>query len=98
MAQYEFIATYIMANRRNGTLYTGATSDLPSRIDQHKSGEGSVFTRKYKCFRLVWFDRFEDIGIARQRERRIKEWHRAWKITLIEEANPTWDDLSFRLL
>ena len=92
MAQYECIAVYILANRKNGTLYTGVTSDLVRRMDQHKSGAGSAFAAKYGCKTLVWFERFNDINDAIHREKRIKEWKRQWKINLIEESNPDWFD------
>lgn len=94
MARFEFIAVYIMANRRNGTLYTGVTSDLPARVEAHKVGEGSVFTKKYGCGRLVWFERFEAMEPALIRERRLKDWKRQWKIELIESINPDWRDLT----
>lgn len=94
MARFDFIACYILANRKNGTLYTGATSDLPSRVDQHKLGNGSKFTEKYGCKRLVWYEQFFEMGDALHKERWIKTWPRLWKINLIEEHNPHWDDLS----
>ena len=96
MARFDFIAVYIMANRKNGTIYVGCTSDLYLRIEQHKLGKGSVFTAKYKCFRLVWAERHEIMESALRRERRIKEWPRQWKINLIEALNPDWDDLSIK--
>lgn len=94
MARFEFIAAYIMANKKNGTLYTGSTADLVARIAQHKSGAGSVFTGKYGCKRLVWYEKFDEMGPAIARERRLKSWPRRWKIELIETANPDWDDLT----
>ena len=93
MARFDFIAVYMLANRRNGTLYTGSTADLIARMEQHKAGKGSVFTAKYGCDRLVWFERHEEMRPALDRERRIKSWPRRWKIDLIEAANPDWDDL-----
>ncbi len=84
---------YIVASGRNGTLYTGVTSDLPLRISQHKDGTFGGFTEKYECKMLVWFEPHGDIEIAIQREKRIKEWKRLWKLRLIEEMNPDWDDL-----
>lgn len=98
MARFDLIACYIMANRKNGTLYVGVTSDLSTRVGQHKSGAGSRFTGKYGCTRLVWFEEFDDMASAARRERRLKEWQRAWKIALIEKTNPHWDDLSLRWL
>lgn len=93
MARFDFIATYILANRKNGTIYTGSTSDLGARMDQHKAGRGSWFTSKYGCTRLVWFEHFEEMAPAIAREKRLKSWPRRWKIQLIEETNPDWDDL-----
>ncbi|MEM7766642.1 MAG: GIY-YIG nuclease family protein [Pseudomonadota bacterium] len=82
-----------MANRKIGTLYIGVTSDLPARVHRHRTGRGSAFTGKYGCNRLVWYERFEVMALAKQRERRRKDWKRSWKITLIEKTNPHWDDL-----
>ena len=84
---------YIMANRKNGTIYTGVTSDLAGRAHQHREGLVPGFTKKYGCKHLVWFEAHDDIQQARQRELQIKEWKRAWKIKLIEERNLDWDDL-----
>lgn len=97
MARFDLIATYIMANGKNGTLYTGSTSDLVARVEQHKSGKGSGFTAKYGCDQLVWFEVHADMTAAAQRERRIKEWQRQWKINLIEADNRDWQDLSWKL-
>jgi putative endonuclease len=85
---------YIMANKRNGTIYIGCTSNLAQRTWQHRNGVVDGFTRKYKLDRLVWFAAFDDIQDARQYELRMKEWKRAWKLKRIEEHNPAWDDLS----
>ena len=84
---------YIVANRKNGTIYTGVTSDLAGRVHQHREGLVPGFTKKYRCKRLVWFEAHEDLQQARHRELQIKEWKRAWKIKLIEERNLDWDDL-----
>ena len=84
---------YIMASSRNGTLYTGVTSDLPLRVAQHKEGTFGGFTEKYGCKMLVWFERHDEIEPAIVREKQIKEWKRLWKLRLIEELNPDWDDL-----
>jgi putative endonuclease len=83
----------ILASRRNGTLYLGVTSDLPSRIYVHKIGAVSGFTRKYGCKILVWYQAFDQLDAARHRELQMKEWKRAWKLRVIEEMNPDWDDL-----
>ena len=86
-------AVYIVASQRNGTLYTGVTSDLPGRIWQHKNGSFEGFSRRYGCKILVWFEMAESMESAIDREKQIKEWQRAWKLRLIEEQNPDWDDL-----
>ena len=84
---------YIMASSRNGTLYIGVTSDLPLRVAQHKEGTFGGFTEKYGCKMLVWFERHDEIEPAIVREKQIKEWKRLWKLRLIEELNPDWNDL-----
>ena len=84
---------YIMANRKNGTIYTGVTSDLAKRVHEHRESLVAGFTRRYGCKRLVWFEAFDDIQQARQRELQIKEWKRVWKVKRIEEANLDWIDL-----
>ena len=96
MARFDFIAAYILANRKNGAIYTGATSDLIARLDQHKLGAGSEFTTQYGCQKLVWFEPFELMTDALHKERRLKTWSRAWKVALIEETNPYWDDFSLK--
>ena len=84
---------YIMANRKNGTIYLGVTSDLTKRVYEHREGLVDGFTKRYGCKRLVWFEAFEDIQQARQRELQMKEWKRAWKVKRIEEKNLDWNDL-----
>ncbi|MDR3491320.1 MAG: GIY-YIG nuclease family protein [Gammaproteobacteria bacterium] len=84
---------YIMASKRNGTLYTGVTSDIVKRVWQHKSGVTKGFTSKYKVNQLVYYELHSDIMEAIKREKNIKAWKRIWKLSLIEEKNPTWDDL-----
>ena len=84
---------YILASKRNGTLYTGVTSDLAKRVYQHREGTFSGFAKKYEVSRLVYFEMHESIEAAITREKQIKEWNRAWKMRLIEELNPDWDDL-----
>lgn len=91
MARQQYV--YILASRRNGTLYTGMTNDLRRRLEQHRGG-WSDFTRRYGVRTLVYFEVHDDRLIARQRERNIKEWKRAWKLSLIESVNPDWLDLS----
>ncbi|MDQ0251764.1 putative endonuclease [Sphingomonas kyeonggiensis] len=85
---------YITASGRNGTLYTGVTSDLPGRIYQHRTKAFSGFSAKHGCNRLVWYEVHEEMEPAIIREKRIKEWKRAWKIALIEACNPIWRDLA----
>ena len=85
---------YILASRRDGVLYVGVTADIARRIRLHKSGKGSTFVRKYNVTRLVHAERFDDIRSAIEREKRLKKWRRAWKLTLIEHGNPDWRDLS----
>ena len=85
---------YILASRRNGTLYVGATNDLARRLAEHKSRLVPGFTRKYGVDMLVYFEEYASILEARAREHAIKRWRRAWKITLIEKNNPDWRDLS----
>jgi len=84
---------YIMANRRNGTIYIGVTSDLIGRVYQHREGLVPGFTKRYGCKLLVYYETYENLQDARVRELQIKEWRRSWKIRLIEENNLEWDDL-----
>jgi putative endonuclease len=86
-------AVYIVASQRNGTIYTGVTSDLPGRIWQHKNGSFDGFSKRYGCKILVWFELAETMEAAILREKQIKEWERAWKLRIIEQRNPNWDDL-----
>ena len=83
----------ILASALGGTLYIGVTNNLARRIYEHRMGLADGFTKKYGIHRLVYFEQYNDIEIAIQREKRLKKWNRAWKIRLIEEANPNWDDL-----
>jgi putative endonuclease len=84
---------YILASRRNGTLYVGVTSNLVQRIWQHKNNLAEGFTKKYGVHTLVWFEQHETMESAIGREKALKEWCRAWKLGLIEEKNPQWCDL-----
>jgi putative endonuclease len=86
-------AVYILANKRNGTLYVGVTSDLVKRIWQHKNNLAEGFTQKYKVHLLVYYELHPNMLSAIQREKRLKKWNRAWKIELIEKQNPDWTDL-----
>jgi len=87
-------AVYIVASQRNGTIYTGVTSDLPGRVYQHRNKTFKGFTAEHGCDRLVWFEVHEEMASAILREKRIKKWERAWKLELIEKDNPTWRDLA----
>ena len=82
---------YILASKRNGTLYIGVTSDLLLRIEQHHKGEGSAFVNSVN--RLVWFEEYPLYADAIRRETNLKRWQRAWKLALIEKSNPGWEDL-----
>ena len=84
---------YILANKRNGTLYTGVSSDLIKRVYEHKNGWADGFTKKYRIHHLVYFELHEDMLAAISREKQIKKWNRAWKLELIEKNNPEWRDL-----
>jgi putative endonuclease len=85
---------YILASRRNGTLYTGVTNDLVRRVAEHRLGEVPGFTRTYGVKTLVWFEAHSDVEAAILREKRIKGWNRAWKIAMIEAGNIGWRDLA----
>ncbi len=84
---------YILCSKRNGTLYTGVTSNLPKRIYEHKHNLVDGFTKKYGVHSLVWFERYESADEAITREKQIKKWNRKWKLELIEEKNHEWNDL-----
>ncbi len=84
---------YLLASKRNGTLYVGVTSNLPGRVWQHRNKVVDSFTAKYRIGSLVYFEAHESAESAIRREKQIKKWNRAWKIQLIELNNPTWRDL-----
>jgi len=84
---------YLLASHKNGTLYTGVTSNLVQRIWQHKNEQLDGFTKKYGVYLLVWYELHEAMESAIAREKAIKEWKRAWKLELIETVNPQWLDL-----
>ena len=86
-------AVYILASARNGTLYTGVTSDLIKRIWEHKNNMVEGFTKKYNVHNLVWYELHVNMNSAIEREKNIKEWKRNWKLNLIEKSNPDWRDL-----
>ena len=84
---------YIMANRKNGAIYIGVTSNVIQRVWQHQNGFVPGFTKRYGCKSLVWYEVYEDLQEARRRELQMKEWKRAWKVKRIEERNLDWNDL-----
>lgn len=84
---------YIMANKKNGTIYIGVTSDLIKRVWQHKNNVVDGFTKNYGVHRLVYFEEHPNAESAIQREKSLKNWRRSWKIELIEKENSTWEDL-----
>ena len=84
---------YILTSKRNGTLYIGVTSNLPQRIYQHKNQQVDGFSEKYNVKQLVYFEQHDNAEGAITREKQLKKWNRAWKLKLIEENNPEWQDL-----
>ena len=84
---------YILASKRNGTLYIGVTNSLIRRVYEHKNGLIEGFTKKYKVHNLVFYERFDDVKSAIRHEKQLKRWNRKWKIELIEKDNPEWKDL-----
>ena len=89
-----FIATYMMAKGRNGTIYVGMTANLRARVWKHRQGLFEGYSKEHGCTRLVWFERYEWVVQAIRREKRLKHWLRDWKLKLIEDANPEWLDLA----
>ncbi len=88
---YAFV--YIITNKRYGTLYVGVTSDLAKRVAQHRLSVFDGFSKKHELKRLVWYEPHDSIVSAIEREKRIKRWHRDWKVNLIQAVNPDWNDL-----
>ena len=88
---------YLLASKKNGTLYCGSTDDIAYRVWNHKDGRGAAFTRKYNVTRLVWYELHDTREASKTREYQIKTWKRDWKIRLIEETNPHWNDLYLQL-
>jgi putative endonuclease len=86
-------AVYILASKRNGTLYIGVTSDLIKRTWEHKNDSVEGFTKRYRVHRLVYYELHEDMESAIRREKQMKKWNRDWKLELIEKQNPDWRDL-----
>ena len=91
-------AVYILASKRNGTLYAGVTSDLIKRVWQHKNNLVEGFTKRYGVHQLVWYELHDNMQSAIEREKRIKDWKRKWKLDLIESMNPNWTDLYHELI
>ncbi len=89
---------YIMASKRNGTLYIGVTKNLIKRVYEHKHNLVESFTKKYNVHKLVYYEYTEDVISAIEREKRLKTWQRQWKLRLIEEMNPEWNDLYDELI
>ena len=89
---------YILASRKHGTLYIGVTSDLLRRMYEHREGLAGGFTRKHGIKRLVYIETFTRIEDAIAREKQLKNWHRDWKISLLERENPDWNDLAVTTL
>ncbi|MET0239246.1 MAG: GIY-YIG nuclease family protein [Sphingobium sp.] len=95
---HEFVPTvYMLASHRNGTLYVGVTSNLIQRLHQHRTGTTGGFASRHGVYRLVWYEVGGSMEESIRREKRIKKWNRAWKLRLIEEANPLWRDLALDL-
>ncbi|MEI7511576.1 MAG: GIY-YIG nuclease family protein [Candidatus Peregrinibacteria bacterium] len=92
MKEYRFFV-YILASKRNGTLYIGVTNDILRRVYEHKTGAFEGFTKKYDVKNLVYYEEYPDIREAIIREKQMKKWSRIWKISLIEKENPVWKDL-----
>jgi putative endonuclease len=86
-------AVYILASKRNGTLYIGVTSDLTKRVWEHKNDLVEGFTKRYHVHSLVWYELHESMESAIKREKSLKEWKRAWKLELVESVNPEWEDM-----
>ena len=84
---------YILASKRNGTLYIGVTNNLLKRVDQHRNNLVEGFTARYGVHRLVYYEQYRNAGDAINREKQLKKWDRQWKLALIEKGNPEWRDL-----
>ena len=91
-------AVYILASKRNGTLYIGVTSDLVKRIWEHNNNMVEGFTKRYNVHRLVWYELHDSMQSTIIREKRLKDWKRKWKLELIESSNPKWQDLYHRII
>lgn len=89
---------YMLASQKSGTLYIGVTSDIAGRLLQHQTGTGSRFAARYGVKRLVWFEEYDLVTEAIRREKIMKKWPRQWKINLIEQSNPQWQDIAWQLM
>jgi putative endonuclease len=89
---------YMMTNKKRGTLYIGVTNNLPRRVYEHKKGILGGFTKKYNLRKLIWYEVTDSIRIAIEEEKRMKKWKRQYKINVVEEENPNWNDLSEEFL
>jgi len=94
MARLLNYSVYIMGNKYATVLYVGVTSSLESRVWQHKNGEGGIFTRKYNCHSLLYYEDYQHINKAIEREKQIKNWHKNWKLGLVKQENPEFRDLA----
>ena len=83
---------YILTNRRHGALYIGVTNDIVRRVHEHRTGVADGFSKSHELHRLVFFETHETVPLAIEREKQLKRWKRDWKIGLIEELNPDWND------
>ncbi|WP_394692526.1 GIY-YIG nuclease family protein [Hyphobacterium sp.] len=92
--RHPFVAVYMLASRKDGPIYTGATNDLNRRVYEHQAGLIHGFTKRYNCTLLVWYEAHTLMAEAIRRERRLKKYSRQWKINLIEAQNPDWRDLT----
>lgn len=88
---------YILANKKNGTIYVGVTNNLERRVTEHKEKLNKGFSSKYYVDKLVWFEECSDINSAIEREKQLKAWRREWKLNLIESTNPSWSDLYYTI-
>jgi putative endonuclease len=91
-------AVYILASKRNGTLYIGVSSDLVKRMWEHRNDMVEGFTKRYAVHQLVWYELHENMESAIEREKRLKEWKRKWKLELLESTNPSWLDLYYTIV
>jgi putative endonuclease len=89
---------YILASKKNGTLYIGVTNNIIRRVYEHKNDEVEGFTKKYEVHKLVYYEQTENIESALNREKQLKKWNREWKINLIQKENPNWKDLYNELI